>query len=528
MTDGHTVVDCARHGHLPSLFGCLGSLALVLNIARWWMGQTVSASEDTMTSVVAAPAAVRADEGIMYDVVIVGAGVAGMSTAQKLMEQGKSVVLIEARDRCGGRVQPVDVKGTRVDLGAQFIHGVSKPNPLMQLLNGLGQGHKVHKVDWDDGYYYKGDGAAGEVPDGKLGQSYKLSEKALNTVRSKRGSIYKKQTREADLSLGEELRGVVAAMKSKNKSMDSELVMLCAQMEISDDYAADLDELSLCYWDQDDEFNGCDGIIRKEGYAPLLAALSKGLNIVLNQPVASIQQVSAKDGHHEGVCVTCSSGAQFRGQQVVCTLPLGVLKSRTVRFDPALPPSLAESVDRLGVGNLEKLVIKFKQPFWPNDSDCFFNLSGNPFRLWLNVGNCYGHGDRTMLLCFVAGSYARSLMSSASDDDIINLGLGSLREIFGSSRIPTDTVRAMSLVDTARVTRWCTDPWSQGSYSHMPRGSLPADYDAFGKRYWDGRLHFAGEGTFRKFPGTVHGALLSGERAARNCAGGGAPRKKKA
>lgn len=73
------------------------------------------------------------------------------------------------------------------------------------------------------------------------------------------------------------------------------------------------------------------------------------------------------------------------------------------------------------------------------------------------------------------------------------------------------------MIDSHIITRWCTDPFSFGSYSHIPQGALPSDYNTLAGNFWDESLHFAGEGTFRRFCGTVHGAIMSGDRAAKNC-----------
>ena len=98
------------------------------------------------------------------------------------------------------------------------------------------------------------------------------------------------------------------------------------------------------------------------------------------------------------------------------------------------------------------------------------------------------------------------------------MGLAKGEEIFGEKIIPIDDKIALEeLVDKVMVTRWCNDPYALGSYSHTPRGAFPTDYDVFCKKYWDGMLYFAGEATCRKYPSTVHGAILSGERVAAQC-----------
>lgn len=446
----------------------------------------------------------------IFDVIIIGAGVAGLNAAQELVKTGQNIIILEARDRIGGRVNPIKFEESMIDLGAQFIHGKSKLNPVMNLINNSKDKYTVHKVNWDDGYYYSGNGRSNQIPDGKLDKHYRLSEKALSLVYKKRTKNHK--NREDDLSLGEELCSAIEIVAKKNKNVDIDLLNMCTKTEILDDYAVDMENLSLYHWDQDDEFNGGDCVISKFGYQPILNILSEGLNISLNQIVTNIKQ-NKKDN----VIVTCKNGTQFIGKKIISTLPLGVLKSNSINFEPKLPEPVIESINRLGFGNLEKVIIKFSKQFWPNDSDSFYNMSGNPFRLWLNVSNIYNIDNSKSLICFLAGSIAKKIVTDLSDKEIGILALNSLREIFGEKIIPKEDIDAFKLIDSIIVTRWCTDPFTLGSYSHIPIGALPSDYDVLGKEYWNGMLHFAGEGTFKRFPGTVHGAMLSGKRAASHC-----------
>ena len=121
-------------------------------------------------------------------------------------------------------------------------------------------------------------------------------------------------------------------------------------------------------------------------------------------------------------------------------------------------------------------------------------------------------------MAFVSGSFARSLQA-VGEEDVVLQALASLREMFGSKSVPEERTAALQMVAAHRVTRWTADPFARGSYSYIPVSGLPGDYDALAKTYFNGALQFAGEATCRKYPGTVHGALLSGERAAKVASG---------
>jgi monoamine oxidase len=118
-------------------------------------------------------------------------------------------------------------------------------------------------------------------------------------------------------------------------------------------------------------------------------------------------------------------------------------------------------------------------------------------------------------VCIVGGRPCADLFKDGNTDEFIVLAaLQSLREVFGQDTIPEDPSAALALLDGSIVTRWGSDPFSCGSFSHMCIGSLPADYENMAKGYWNDRLFFAGEGTIKTYPGTTHGAFFSGERAA--------------
>ena len=218
--------------------------------------------------------------------------------------------------------------------------------------------------------------------------------------------------------------------------------------------------------------------------------------------------------------VTCRNGAVLKSKQIIVTLPLGVLKSSGSKiFKAPLPLPLTTAIDRLGFGNFEKIFLQFKNIFWPVDKDTFVNLSGNPFRIWMNIYRpCGNEKGKAYLMTFVTGTIASSL-KQLDDVSITLMALSSLREVFGSKVIPEDEEEALLMVEQSLITCWSSDPYTLGAYSHIPIGGLPTDIDMMAKPYYDGMLQFAGEATSRLYPGTVHGALLSGERAALHIAG---------
>ncbi|XP_014260334.1 lysine-specific histone demethylase 1A-like [Cimex lectularius] len=251
-------------------------------------------------------------------------------------------------------------------------------------------------------------------------------------------------------------------------------------------------------------------------------ALAEGLTIKQNTAVKQIQyttkgvEVTATKARGSGNTVT------YTGDVVLCTLPLGVLKQavsvnpqalpNTVQFVPPLPDWKVSAIQRLGFGNLNKVVLCFEKQFWDPASNLFGHVGsttasrGELFLFW----NIY---KSPVLLALVAGE-AAAIMEEVSDDVIVGRCIAVLKGIFGNGNVPQpkDTV----------VTRWRVDQWARGSYSFVAVGASGSDYDVLAapvfpqpptpKNKIIPRLFFAGEHTIRNYPATVHGAFLSGLR----------------
>ncbi|XP_033116780.1 lysine-specific histone demethylase 1A-like [Anneissia japonica] len=282
--------------------------------------------------------------------------------------------------------------------------------------------------------------------------------------------------------------------------------------------ATPLSTLSLKHWDQDDdfEFSGNHLTVRN-GYSCVPVALAETLDIKLNTIVRHVRSNVAS-----GVeVVTNTSKGQgsytYKGDVVLCTLPLGVLKQSppTVQFVPPLPEWKTSAIQRMGYGNLNKVVLCFDKIFWDPSVNLFGHVGsttasrGELFLFW----NLY---KAPVLLALVAGEAAQ-IMENVSDDVIVGRCLAVLRGVFGQTAVPQpkETV----------VTRWRADPWSRGSYSYVAAGSSGSDYDLMATPVTHApvagsqttnlpKLFFAGEHTIRNYPATVHGALLSGLREA--------------
>ncbi|KAL6529743.1 Lysine-specific histone demethylase 1 2 [Orobanche gracilis] len=429
-------------------------------------------------------------------VIIVGAGLAGLSAARQLQSFGFKVFVLEGRSRPGGRVytQKMGRKGNyaAVDLGGSVITGIHA-NPLGVLARQLSI--PLHKVR-DNCPLYKPDG--GPV-DKQIDSNVELIfNKLLDKVSQLRGIM---GGFAAYISLGsvlETLRQLYAAARTKEERQL--LDWHFANLEFSN--AGSLSNLSAAYWDQDDPYEmGGDHCFLAGGNWRLITALCKGIPIVYDKIVHTIRYGS------EGVEVV-SGNQVFQADMVLCTVPLGVLKKRRIKFEPKLPEKKLAAIERLGFGLLNKVAMVFAYNFWGEDLDTFGSLSETSYQrgeffLFYSYHTVSG---APVLVALVAGD-AAELFETADPTSSVHRVLSILRGIYGPKGI--DVPNPLQSI----CTRWGTDPLSYGSYSHIRVQSSGDDYDVLAENI-GGRLFFGGEATTRQYPATMHGAYLSGLREA--------------
>ncbi|HUH54089.1 MAG TPA: NAD(P)/FAD-dependent oxidoreductase [Microbacteriaceae bacterium] len=422
-----------------------------------------------------------------YDTVVVGAGICGLATAQQLQQNGLKVLVLEARDRIGGRVVSEMHDGQMTDMGASWIHG-THDSLLYETVRHFG----MRELEFTVGSYQVG---------GRPIAYYGPCARALTPEEIKQ---FEDDVHHFDERLTATI-SQIAHMSSYSDAVEKTLLELdwnAARKErvrefmrhrTEEQYGAWIENLDAHGLD-DDHFEG-DEVVFPDGYAELADHLAKGLTIKLNSEVKKVEW------NELGATIVSSKGT-FHAKNAVVTVPVGVLQSGEVEFDPQLPEINQKALSGLQMNAFEKIFLRFNEKFWP---DGFYALrrQGESAKWWHSWYDLTKLNGTPTLLTFAAGPAVKAIRSW-SDQKISESVISSLREIYGES-VPDPR--------SVTVTRWQDDRFSKGAYAYMKVGSLTRDHSDLATPI-GGVLHLAGEATWEDDPATVAAALLSGRRVA--------------
>ncbi|URE03999.1 Glucose inhibited division protein A [Musa troglodytarum] len=419
--------------------------------------------------------------------IVIGGGFAGIAAAHALKNVSFQVVLLESRDRIGGRVYTDHSFGFPVDMGAAWLHGVCKENPLATWIGRLGlpiyqtSGDNSVLFDHDLESYALFDADGRQVPQElvqKVGEANKVRHETTE-----------------DMSVAQAIALVLERDPDLRQEGLANNVLQWYLCRMEGWFATDADNISLKNWDQEVLLPGGHGLMVR-GYRPIINTLAKGLDIRLSHRVTKI--VRGK----KGVEVTVNNDKSFFADAAIITVPLGVLKAKSIKFEPRLPEWKEAAIDGIGVGVENKIVLHFDKVFWPN-VEFLGIVSSTSYgcSYFLNLHKATGH---PVLVYMPAGRLAHDI-EKMSDESAAKFAFSQLKVILPDVTEPIQYL----------VSRWGRDENSLGSYS----------YDAVGKprdlferlRIPVDNLFFAGEATSIKYTGTVHGAFSTGLMAAEEC-----------
>ena len=422
-------------------------------------------------------------------VIVIGAGAAGLAAASTLRAAGVEVRVLEARARIGGRIHTSTVwPDVSVDLGALWIHG-SEDNPLVDLAERANSPLAVCDLDRVAMYWHDGEPLSDDdltILDDHWTELTTHIDHVRNLV---------DEEDEGDIALGDVLEDWLDELEVAGSEL--QLLAWAVNTEWEHECTADVADLSLLWFDAMDAFDG-DDLLLPRGYASLLAPIAAGLFIELEQVVEHIAW--SEDGDQINVQVR-GNATPLTASAVICTLPLGVLKSDAVTFEPSLPRQKQRAIERLGVGNTNRVWLRFPSVFWDAEAHLLSIVSQNKGK-WMEWLNAAPHTGQPLLVGLNAADMARE-MDRWSDEEVVASAMTSLRLIYPDAPEPT----------AWQIGRWSSDPYALGAGMYFATNSTPEDIDALAAPAGSS-LFFAGEATHMDYPATVHGAWLSGVRAA--------------
>lgn len=416
------------------------------------------------------------------DVIVIGAGMAGLSASKALTDQGLSVLVLEARDRIGGRVwtsgQWHDVP---VDLGASWIHGTDG-NPLTRLADEAGILRK--QTRWDPNPVFKPGGGRAIMDEAE-----ERAEALIDKARARA------EERDNDISLGSAVEALPDWSRLDQK--ERQLIRHVVHDNIELEYANGWEDLSAWNFDDSGGFGG-EEVVFPGGYGALADYLAQGLDVRTGEVVARIEKTG------KAAQLTTSTGSSYQARHVLVTVPLGVLKTKQIEFSHPLSRKRAAAIKSLGMGLMNKCCLRFDRVFWPESSDVFSYLGEKDgyWSEWLSLSKISG---KPVLMGFNVGDPAREI-ETMDDSATVDQAMQVLKSIFGPA-VPDPVA--------VQISRWGKDPYAMGAYSFAAVGTGRKTRQALAGADWGGRLVFAGEAAHVEHPATVHGAYLSGQEAAK-------------
>ena len=419
-----------------------------------------------------------------HQIVVIGAGMAGLTAAKLLHKSGFDVLVLEAKPYIGGRTYTKKINGKNIDTGATWIH-MFKGNPMTKIAKAYG--FKMVKDDYEP--FAAWDEQTGKFVE-NLAHYYELAEKTWD------GAIKFFKKKRGNKTVADFLEGYF--LKQNWSEKEQYYVPFIFRIMIETDYAGELEEVSLVdeYFLDTFKDKGGEDAILIGGYKMILDKIKKGLSIQLETVVETID-------YRKNIIKIKTNKGNFECDKVIFTASLGVLKSEVIRFRPKLPKAKRKAIQSLGFGSLEKIVLTFEERFW-NDSKFIFNLNENKNGLvFPSISDFTNEVGCPTLGIYYSAKYAKWLMQH-SDEEILKKILNTLEKMFNQKNLePTDY----------HISRWTTDPHFNGGYSFSNSDDTLKDIRVLGKPV-DGRLFFAGEATSVEGQGYTHGALMSGIREA--------------
>jgi len=401
------------------------------------------------------------------ETLIIGAGCAGIAAARALLAAGRSCVVLEAGPRVGGRAHTSTLPGAPFDHGATWLHQADD-NPLTRFI-----GEHIDHDTVRERHLHLGDRFATPEEFADYWRAHSAFEDAVATAPFPPD------------------RSVAEAMPAQGRWDATVAHWLGSQIN-----AAELSGISL----EDYVTTDLDGpnLLPREGVGGMVARLAEGLPVRLGHAVRHLRWEG------EGVVAEGEFGALHAARAII-TVSTGVLADGAIRFTPELPAATRAAIAGLPMGLLTKIAFRAKG----TDS-----LGIAPFHSARRMVTPGAPAPMSWIFWPFGADHLFGFVGGARAWDLARQGKAATEAAARADLAAMFGPRAEGMLGECLVTEWGTDPLFLGSYSHARPGHH-ASRAVLAQSLGDGRLAFAGEACHSRFPGTVAGAWLSGEVAAR-------------
>lgn len=538
----------------------------------------------------------------VLDAVIIGAGWAGLGAGEEFLKKCKEhnndddfrFCILEGQSQIGGRsrtLSPIsdEYPNSMIEIGSQWIQGSSRMNPIYRLAlahdmllhyDRDGDDWKTGRAAiWYDRLNNKHDGGTEDGVSVDRLHDTKADQLEHELLRGKDGfypylyrypSIQKKRWKQQSQDTSNPPSvSVHDAFEEycdtkKLTSQKKQFLRWLLEVDLTQEYAASIEDIDAEWWDHDKEYSGgdlhfgmftknTDGGIAAGGYSALIHKFAQSLldaNLIRCNCIVSNIDYTMDPVMVEYVKTNCDASSEHRqsttrhriyARSVLCTVPLGVLKSENIQFSPPLPPAKRKAIQKLGVGFYNKVVLvwdpKQRQSLpWlfplkeTRESKSVLDKSGHDpvemgkptRRMWMerihlpgkpqgpwtvcyNAHTHHTEGGPVLLYFFLGGRFAEE-SEKLSDQEIQSQAIAALRDWFGSASVPDPRKMVR--------TRWGHEEFAKGSYSYYHVGSSPQDRATLAEPLGN-RLFFAGEACHLEYYATTHGALTTGQKEAK-------------
>jgi monoamine oxidase len=401
------------------------------------------------------------------DAIVIGAGAAGLVAAKELMAKGISVLVLEARDRIGGRAVTDDSLGVAWDRGCSWLHA-SNVNPWIDY---------ARRSDFE----IQPDRYAREIYDG--------AQRLDGAATAGHRAVMERVQRELGRAGARGLDIPAEAALTRETLADPWYPMAMNELTGWEGVEpANFSVLDAHGFDEDGE----DYVVPR-GLGTLVAHYAKGVEVKLKTPVTRIRWGG------RGVAADTAAGP-VTARIAVVALPSATIAEGSVIFTPHLPAEVLQAHHDLPLGLLEKIALRFKRNVFPSEATEFLQMKRDDGR---GLGYMTRHGGENVCVAFAPGRVARDL-EARGEAAAVEQALGELAQMLGGD--------VRKHFDRGAATAWASDPYARGAYSYCVPGRFGAR--ALLTRPVGGRIVFAGEHTEQSAYGTLHGAYRSGVRAA--------------